>query len=240
MFFMLSFTMNVARFSYPVTLDTSSNVDVVAVAVRHRKGASVNVLTSLSLTCVNLEAFLLFPYNTKTWCYRPKLLWCFIFSDPLLFIGWAYCDRGRIVCCFAKLVAGVSTIVWLAVGCFFDADGFGVVLLDCDCLGCFCQVARGLTTVSAGFSMKWGLASSPLRLLTISSATAFSVVYAGPVEASVGGFLSSRGGIWLFLLYLSRHLNNSFTYPATDSCSILLLCCNTWSTYAQYIFNNKG
>ena len=66
MFFMLSLTMNVARFSYSVTLDTSLNVDVVAVAVRHRKGASVNVLTSLSLTYVNLEAFLLFPYNTKT------------------------------------------------------------------------------------------------------------------------------------------------------------------------------
>ena len=53
-FLMLSFTMNVARFSYPVTLDTL-NVDVVAVAVRHRKGASVNVLTSLSLTYVNLK-----------------------------------------------------------------------------------------------------------------------------------------------------------------------------------------
>ena len=42
--------------------------------------------------------------------------------------------------------------VWLAGACFFDADG--VVLLDCDCLGCFCQVAHGMTTLSAGFSMK--------------------------------------------------------------------------------------
>ena len=55
MFFMLSSSMNVARFSYPVTLDTSLNIDVVAVAVRHRKGASVNVLTSFSLTYVNLK-----------------------------------------------------------------------------------------------------------------------------------------------------------------------------------------
>ena len=109
------------------------------------------------------------------------------------------------------------------------------VLIVC----CFSRVARGLTTVSAGFSMKWGLASSPLRLFTISSATAFSDVYAGPVEASVGGFLSSRGGFWLFVIYLSRHLNNSFTYPATDKCSILLLRWNTWSTYAQYISNDK-
>ena len=55
MFFMLSFTMNVTRFCYPVTIDISFNVDKVAVAVRHRKGASVNVLTSLSLTYVNLK-----------------------------------------------------------------------------------------------------------------------------------------------------------------------------------------
>ena len=169
----------------------------------------------------------------------PKLLWCFIFSDLLLFMGWAYCDCVRIVCSFAKLVAGVSTIVWLAVGCFFDADGFGVVLLDGDCLGCFCRVARRLTTVSAHFTMKWGWASFPFHLLTTSSATAFSNVYAGPVEASFGGFLSSRGGFWLLLFYLSRHLNNSFTYPATDNCSILILCCNTWSTYAQYISNDN-
>ena len=57
MFFMLSFIMNVARFSYPVRIDTSFNVDMVTVAVRHRKGASVNVLTSLSLTYVNLKPF---------------------------------------------------------------------------------------------------------------------------------------------------------------------------------------
>ena len=55
MFFMLSFTRNVSRLSYPVRIDTSFNVDMVAVAVRHRKGASVNVLTSLSLTYVNLK-----------------------------------------------------------------------------------------------------------------------------------------------------------------------------------------
>ena len=54
MFFMLSFIMNVTRFCYPVRIDSSFNVDTVAVAVRHRKGASVNVLTSLSLTYVNL------------------------------------------------------------------------------------------------------------------------------------------------------------------------------------------
>ena len=50
-FFMLSFTMNLARF----TLDTSFNVDIVAVVLRHRKGASVSVLTSLSLQYVNLK-----------------------------------------------------------------------------------------------------------------------------------------------------------------------------------------
>ena len=55
MFFMLSSTRNVSTLSYPVRIDTSFNVDMVAVAVRHRKGASVNVLTTLSLTYVNLK-----------------------------------------------------------------------------------------------------------------------------------------------------------------------------------------
>ena len=55
MFLLLSFTMNVAGFSNPVTVDTSFNVDIVAVAVRHRKGASVNVLISPSLPYVNLK-----------------------------------------------------------------------------------------------------------------------------------------------------------------------------------------
>ena len=62
MFFMLSFTMKVTRFSYPVTIDTSFNVDMVTVAVRHRKGASVNVLTTLSLTYVRLKP----SYSSRT------------------------------------------------------------------------------------------------------------------------------------------------------------------------------
>ena len=49
MFFMLSFTMNVARFSY-------------LVAVRHREGTSINVLTSPSIPYVNLKP----SYSSQT------------------------------------------------------------------------------------------------------------------------------------------------------------------------------